>query len=247
MLFRHKTKFNISIRHNEVIELKIPGPTPTATPTGASAAMSSGCTTSWTRPCPRSAACPRSATAGTTCPASSPLAAAWVPPMRSTCTCVGRTSSAAVWRSAASIPPTMASATTWTSWCTRTLPWTICGTSPPTTPIWSCTGTRRRSSAAARAPGSSRTPPGTSSASSRPRASPCGWTCGATTSSTTGTGGINRSCITCRISWDSSKAKWDEPSQALRTSSPERGSFLQYLPVKRQKLALRESWQRRRR
>ena len=48
---------------------------------------------------------------------------------------------------------------------------------------------------------------------------------GPTTSSTTGTGGINRSCITCRISWDSSKAKWDEPSQALRTSSPERGSF----------------------
>ena len=31
---------------------------------------------------------------------------------------------------------------------------------------------------------------------------PCGWTCGATTSSTTGTGGINRSRITCRISWD---------------------------------------------
>ena len=38
-----------------------------------------------------------SATAGTTCPASSPLAAAWVPPTQSTCICVGRTSSADVW------------------------------------------------------------------------------------------------------------------------------------------------------
>ncbi len=34
-------------------------------------------------------------------------------------------------------------ATTWTRWCTRTLPWITCGTSPPTTPIWSCTGSRK--------------------------------------------------------------------------------------------------------
>ena len=43
------------------------------------------------------ATCPRSATAGTTCPASSPLAAVWVPPTQSTCICADRTSSAAVW------------------------------------------------------------------------------------------------------------------------------------------------------
>ena len=41
----------------------------------------------------------------------------WVPPMRSTCTCAARMCSAAVWPSAASTPPTTASATTWMSWC----------------------------------------------------------------------------------------------------------------------------------
>ena len=65
--------------------------------------------------------------------------------------------------------------------------------------IWSCTGTRRLSSAAVRAHGSSPTPPGCSSASLRQRTSLSGWTCGATTSSTTGIGGISRRFITCRI------------------------------------------------
>ena len=53
-----------------------------------------------------------------TCPVSLPLAAVWVPPMRSTCTCAARMCSAAVWPSAASTRPTMASAIIWTSWCT---------------------------------------------------------------------------------------------------------------------------------
>ena len=53
--------------------------------------------------------------------------------------------------------------------------------------------------------GNGRTPHGSSSASSRPRTSPSGWTCGATMSTTTGTGGISRLHITCRIFWDSSK------------------------------------------
>ena len=42
----------------------------------------------------------------------------WVPPMRSTCTCAARMCSAAVWPSAVSTRPTMASAIIWTSWCT---------------------------------------------------------------------------------------------------------------------------------
>ena len=66
---------------------------------------------------PSCAICPRSATAGMTCPASSLSAAASARPMRSTFTSAGPTSSAAVWPSAASIPPTTASATTWMSWC----------------------------------------------------------------------------------------------------------------------------------
>ena len=44
-------------------------------------------------------------------------AAASARPMRSTFTSAGPTSSAAVWPSAASTPPTTASATTWMSWC----------------------------------------------------------------------------------------------------------------------------------
>ena len=56
-----------------------------------------------------------------------------------------------------------------------------------------------------RATGNGRTPHGSSSASSRPRTSPSGWTCGATMSTTTGTGGISRLHITCRIFWASSK------------------------------------------
>ena len=55
--------------------------------------------------------------AGMTCPASSPSAAASARPMRSTFTSAGPTSSAAAWPSAASTPPTTASATTWMSWC----------------------------------------------------------------------------------------------------------------------------------
>ena len=94
-----------------------PGRTPMATLTGASAGMSSGCTISWTKLSPSCAICPRSATAGMTCPASSPSAAASARPMRSTFTSAGPTSSAAVWPSAASTPPTTASATTWMSWC----------------------------------------------------------------------------------------------------------------------------------
>ena len=48
---------------------------------------------------------------------SKPSAAASARPMRSTFTSAGPTSSAAVWPSAASTPPTTASATTWMSWC----------------------------------------------------------------------------------------------------------------------------------
>mgnify|MGYP000438271080 CR=1 FL=1 len=51
-------------------------------------------------------------------PVSLPLAAVWALPMRSTCTCAARMCSAAVWPSAASTRPTMASAIIWTSWCT---------------------------------------------------------------------------------------------------------------------------------
>ena len=49
--------------------IRRPGPTPTATPTGGSAAMSSGSATSWRKSCPRSSISPRSATAGTASPA----------------------------------------------------------------------------------------------------------------------------------------------------------------------------------
>lgn len=70
---------------------------------------------------------------------------------------------------------------------------------PTDTPIWTSTAAGRRSSAAVRALGSSPIPPGSSSRSLSRKASLSGWTCGAMMSSTTGIGGISRSCIICLI------------------------------------------------
>ena len=79
----------------------------------------------------------------------------------------------------------------------------------------SCSATRKRSSAAARAPGSSRTPPGISSAFLRPSTSPSGWICGARMSSMTGIGGTSRRRIICRMCWESNSSSrlWRQPPQ----------------------------------
>ena len=123
----------------------------------------------------------------------------WARPMPSTSTCGSPIFSMVVWPSAASTPQNTALAITWTKWSTRTPPWITWPTSPPITPIWISTAAGRRLSAAVRALGNSPIPPGSSSRSLSRKASLSGWTCGAMMSSTTGIGGISRSCIICLI------------------------------------------------
>ena len=178
--------------------IRRPGPTPTATPTGGSAAMSSGSATSWRKLCPRSSISLRSATAGMTCPASSPLAAArrdpcgqpLPPPARHLLRLSGPQRhlhrKIRLWRlhGRGGLPE---------------LPCGLYGQLPHRSPLYG--PLPQQEGGSLRGQGAWEQPDTTRQLKqilSR-KASLSGWTCGAMMSSTTGIGGISRPYIICLI------------------------------------------------